>query len=126
MKMSKAIKLFSVFSLALLLSLTFVKVKAYDSIDSTGTTEWYITEEEETSQYGVYYSHMIGKPKSKGANGTEKNVNFIHQFRFEDCRNKLPLPFDFAIINDILLCFCAGSVSDGRYWYCNDRCQWFC
>lgn len=28
------------------------------------------------------------------------NVSFIQEYRFEDCRNKLPLPFDFAIIDD--------------------------
>ena len=34
---------------------------------------------------------------------TAKNVRFIQQYRFEDCRNKNPLPFDFAVfVNDEL------------------------
>jgi hypothetical protein len=27
----------------------------------------------------------------------ENNINYIHQKRFKDCRNKLPLPFDFYL-----------------------------
>ena len=74
----KKIKLFLSVCLVLLLSMSFIKSKAYDSIDSTGQTEWNIISEEEQSQYGVYYSHQIGKPKTNGVNGTEKNVNFFN------------------------------------------------
>jgi hypothetical protein len=28
---------------------------------------------------------------------TENNINFLQQHRFQDCKNKLPLPFDFYI-----------------------------
>ena len=74
----KKIKLFTTLCLVFLLSLSFIKSKAYDSIDSTGQTQWNIISEEEQNQYGVYYSHQIGKPKTNGANGTEKNVNFFN------------------------------------------------
>lgn len=30
----------------------------------------------------------------------KSNINFIPQYKLEDCRNKLPLPFDFAIFNE--------------------------
>lgn len=41
-------------------------------------------------------------PKLKGEEKikdllTKMKVNFIQEYRFKDCRNKLPLPFDFAI-----------------------------
>ena len=74
----RKIKLFTSLCLIALLSLSFIRTKAYDSIDSTGQTEWNIISEEEQNQYGVYYSHQIGKPKTNGANGTEKNVNFFN------------------------------------------------
>ena len=73
----RKIKLFTTLCLVALLSLSFIKAKAYDSIDSTGKAEWYITSEEEQYQNGVYYSHMIGKSKIEGATGTEKNVNYF-------------------------------------------------
>lgn len=43
--------------------------------------------------------------KSKGEVAISKilkdnNVRFEEQYRFEDCRNKSPLPFDFAILGD--------------------------
>lgn len=49
-----------------------------------------------------------GCPKCNGSKGENeinkilknKNVDFIVQKRFEDCRNKKPLPFDFAIIKN--------------------------
>jgi very-short-patch-repair endonuclease len=28
---------------------------------------------------------------------SEKNINFISQYKFDDCRNKLPLSFDFYL-----------------------------
>lgn len=30
----------------------------------------------------------------------KNNINFIQQYRIKDCRNKKPLPFDFAILNN--------------------------
>ena len=30
---------------------------------------------------------------------TNKNINFISQYRFNDCKDKLPLPFDFYLPN---------------------------
>lgn len=35
-----------------------------------------------------------------------KNIHFIKEYRFEDCRNELPLPFDFAILdkNGCVIC----------------------
>lgn len=44
----------------------------------------------------------ICKPKSKGENLIQrylilKNVEFIKECRFDDCRNKKPLPFDFYL-----------------------------
>lgn len=38
----------------------------------------------------------------------ENNVLYIQQYKFDDCRNILPLPFDFAIFNDKneLYCVC--------------------
>lgn len=30
----------------------------------------------------------------------KNNFDFVHQFKFDDCKNKKPLPFDFAIIKD--------------------------
>ena len=43
--------------------------------------------------------------RSKGENEIEKylkerNINFITQYKFDDCRNKNKLPFDFAILNE--------------------------
>ena len=42
---------------------------------------------------------------SKGENKIEeylknKKIEYSPQYRFRDCRNKIPLPFDFAIFND--------------------------
>ena len=73
----RKIKLITSLFLLMLLPLTFIRTKAYDSIDSTGAAEWYITDEEEQYQNGVYYSHMTGKSKINGVNGTEKNVNYF-------------------------------------------------
>ena len=41
----RKIKLFTTLCLVFLLSLSFIKSKAYDSIDSTGQTEWNIISE---------------------------------------------------------------------------------
>ena len=30
----------------------------------------------------------------------EKKINFKREYKFDDCRDKMPLPFDFAIFND--------------------------
>jgi len=46
-----------------------------------------------------------GCPKCKSSKGEkeierwlkERNINFIPQYRFKDCRNKKPLPFDFYL-----------------------------
>ena len=62
--------------------------------------------------WGVTPNHFLrgsGCPKcsvvSKGENKIReylisKNVEFIEQYRFKNCRNKAPLPFDFAIFKD--------------------------
>ena len=104
----RKIKLFTTLCLAFLLSLSFIKSKAYDSIDSTGQTEWNIISEEEQSQYGVYYSHQIGKPKTNGANGTEKNVPWIiTSWSFKPAinttDNDFPIYVDFKITLDFKL-----------------------
>lgn len=52
-----------------------------------------------------HYNQKKGCPScisSKGENKirkilTDKNISFIEQHRFKDCRNKLPLPFDFYL-----------------------------
>lgn len=31
---------------------------------------------------------------------TEKNISFQQEYRFEDCRDERPLPFDFCIFNE--------------------------
>ncbi len=53
------------------------KVKAYDSIDASGTTTWTKSSEEIKTKYGLYYSHMIGRPTTGSTEGSEKNVNYF-------------------------------------------------
>lgn len=51
--------------------------------------------------------HYGGCPSCKVSKGENKireflisnNVNFSEQYRFEDCKNKKPLPFDFAVFD---------------------------
>lgn len=31
---------------------------------------------------------------------TDNNISFIQEYRFKDCRNQLPLPFDFAVVDN--------------------------
>lgn len=43
--------------------------------------------------------------KSKGEVAISKlldrnNIKYIEQYRFKDCRNRFPLPFDFAILDE--------------------------
>ncbi len=60
------------------------------------------------------YSRTKGKgcPKCSSPKGekrifdflNEKNISYISQYRFDDCKNKKPLPFDFYLTNhDILI-----------------------
>lgn len=67
--------------------------------------------------HGEFYqrsdSHLQGQgcPKCKSSKGeieienylSENNINFEQQYRFYDCRNKLPLPFDFYL-PDLNIC----------------------
>ena len=50
---------------------------AYDSIDSTGVTQWNIANEQIVDKYGLHYSHMTGTPTTNGIKGSEKNVNYF-------------------------------------------------
>ena len=47
----------------------------------------------------------------------EHDVDFSYQYRFNDCRNKNPLPFDFAIFDDNLNVSCLIEY-DGAQHYC--------
>lgn len=52
--------------------------------------------------------YSIGCSICSGSNGEKavaaylknKNYNFDTEYRFDDCRNKYPLPFDFAVFNE--------------------------
>lgn len=60
----------------------------------------------------VAVMHHLGCPKCRSSKGEERirgillnlNVKFEEQYRFDDCRYKYPLPFDFAVFDrdDIL------------------------
>lgn len=59
---------------------------------------------------------------------TELNVPYKREYRFEDCRDKAPLPFDFALFNDenelIGLIECQGSQhysARGTQWNTPER-----
>ena len=52
-----------------------------------------------------HLTHSYGCPKCNLSKGElkierylkEQNIDFISQYRFDDCKNKLPLPFDFYL-----------------------------
>lgn len=48
---------------------------------------------------------------------TDRNISFIEQYRFSDCRNKLPLPFDFYLPN-----FNTCIEYDGEQHFKNKKC----
>ena len=60
-------------------------------------------------------SHLSGRgcPKCKSSQGEKdirdilvsKNLKFFEQYRFKDCRNRRPLPFDFAIFKNEVLTY---------------------
>lgn len=55
----------------------------------------------------VAVMHHLGCPKCRSSKGenkireilSEMNIKFEEQYRFDDCRYKYPLPFDFAVFN---------------------------
>ena len=61
---------------------------AYDSIDSTGVTQWNIANEQIVDKYGLHYSHMTGTPTTNGIKGSEKNVNYF-SMKTDDINSKL-------------------------------------
>lgn len=69
------------------------------------------------------YCHKGSNNKSKLAHIIEsflclKQIDYKKEYRFNDCRNKLPLPFDFAIFNNNTL-FCLIE-ADGIQHFNND------
>jgi len=65
---------------------------------------------EHGSFFQVPNSHLHGKgcPKCKSSRGEQEirnhlqniNATFVEQYRIKECRNKLPLPFDFAVFEN--------------------------
>ena len=61
-----------------------------------------IFEQRPTGHINLYYGCPVCCTYSKGEEKIEKilmekNINYIREYRIKECRNKLPLPFDFYI-----------------------------
>jgi hypothetical protein len=76
----------------------------------------------------IHRSKGEGCPKCNKSKGEktvlaylmEHNINFNSQYRFKDCKNKKPLPFDFAIFDDNNLQFLVEYDGELHYERRND------